>query len=233
MQLGALGSLADLASDLGRWDEMADRAQRMRVVAQACGAQPRLGHALSHLGQAALGQNDLAAALGWVEQALAISRTAGDRRKEALCMRVLGEVHLARHDAGTALPWFVLAKAANEALGRSVQASEVAALAALCRARLGQPHENLSEVNAVLAELEPDADHDAPPIKLLWACQQVLEAMGDERAAPMREKLFADVQARAAVLTDEADRERLIQSLPDFRDIVPAHGRRAAPVAAH
>ena len=50
LQLGALGQLAELAAELGRWDEMADWAQRMRVVAQACGDQPRLGSALCLLG---------------------------------------------------------------------------------------------------------------------------------------------------------------------------------------
>jgi predicted ATPase/class 3 adenylate cyclase len=232
LQLGALGQLAELAAELGRWDEMADWAQRMRVVAQACGDQPRLGSALCLLGLAASGRNDLAAAQGWIEQSLAISRASGDRRLAARCMRSLGEVHLARGDAGTALQWFAQARAAHEALGRSFRASEVAALAALCKARLGELHEALPEVDKVLAELGPEAYDGSPPVKLHWACVQVLDAVGDERAAPMLEQLHADVQAHAAKLTDASDRERLIQALPDFRGVVAAFSRRGLPGAA-
>ena len=62
-----------------------------------------------------------------------------------------------------------------------------------------------------------------------WDCQQVLDAVGDARAAVLLEQLHADVQARAIELTDAADRERLIQALPVFRDIVAAHRRRGMP----
>ncbi|MBC7732342.1 MAG: hypothetical protein H7306_10630, partial [Bacteriovorax sp.] len=37
----------------------------------------------------------------------------------------------------------------------------------------------------------------------------------------------ADVQATAAERTDAADRERLIQTIPDFRDIVAAWAQRS------
>ena len=52
--------------------------------------------------------------------------------------------------------------------------------------------------------------------------------MGDMRAVPLLEELNADVQARAAELTDAADRERLIQAPPAFRDISAA--KRAPPL---
>jgi class 3 adenylate cyclase/tetratricopeptide (TPR) repeat protein len=231
LQLGALSGLAELAGDMGRWDDMAGWAQRVRGVAQSCGAQARLGHALLLLGCAAAGLNELPAALDWIEQALAMFSANGDRRQAAIAVGVLGEVHLARGDAGSALRCFSQARSDNDSLNRLDHAKDAAALAALCKARLGQPHEALLEVNKLLAGLESDAVEGAPPIKLLWACQRVLDAAGDARAAPMLEQLFAHVQARAVDLTDEADRERLIQALPDFRGIAAAHGRRTASIA--
>ena len=66
-------------------------------------------------------------------------------------------------------------------------------------------------------------------IDMRWDCQQVLDAAGDARAAVLLEQLHADVQARAIELTDAADRERPIQALPVFRDIVAAHRRRDVP----
>jgi hypothetical protein len=44
----------------------------------------------------------------------------------------------------------------------------------------------------------------------------------------MLEQLHVDVQATVAERTDAADRDRLIQATPDFRDIVAAYGRRGA-----
>jgi hypothetical protein len=62
-------------------------------------------------------------------------------------------------------------------------------------------------------------------ILLRWTCQQVLQAAGDARAAPLLERLFADVQTRASALTSPADRSRLIQAIATFNDIVAAHTR--------
>lgn len=70
-------------------------------------------------------------------------------------------------------------------------------------------------------------------LELRWTCQQLREAMGDGRAAPMLDQLFIDVQARATELTDAADRDRLIQALPIFRSLVAAQARRGATTASH
>ena len=70
-------------------------------------------------------------------------------------------------------------------------------------------------------------------LALRWTCQQVFDALGDARAAPLLERLFTDVQARATELTDAADRERLIQALPVFRAIVAACPQRGEPNTAH
>ena len=79
------------------------------------------------------------------------------------------------------------------------------------------------------SELAGRAAHE--PIELRWTCQQVLDALGDARAATLLAPLVADVQARASELTDAADRERLIQALPVFRGIVAAHEQRGRPAS--
>lgn len=84
----------------------------------------------------------------------------------------------------------------------------------------------LERLNSVLA---PAPAHTT--IMLRWNCQQVLDALGDARATPLLDQLHADVQARAAEMTDLADRDRLIQATPTFRAIVAAHGRCGEPVA--
>ena len=78
---------------------------------------------------------------------------------------------------------------------------------------------------------------ECPAIETLatrWTCQTVLETLGGEhaqRAGLLLEQLYTDVQARATAVTDADDRDRLIQAIPDFRDIVAAYRRRGAPTA--
>jgi hypothetical protein len=48
----------------------------------------------------------------------------------------------------------------------------------------------------------------------------------------MLEQLFADVQASAVEMTDAADRGRLIQASPVYRDIVAAWSAAAATRSA-
>ena len=59
----------------------------------------------------------------------------------------------------------------------------------------------------------------------------MLHAVGDARAAPLLDQLFAEVHASAADLTGPEDRDRLIQTLTDFRGIVAAYQRRGDPKA--
>jgi hypothetical protein len=94
----------------------------------------------------------------------------------------------------------------------------------------GQPAAALSKVNALLEQLRGGlADRPVnETIGLRWPCQRVLDALGDERAAALLERLHADVLATAAERTDATDRDRLIQAIPEFRDIVAAYGRRGA-----
>ncbi|MCU0920587.1 MAG: hypothetical protein MUF16_09665 [Burkholderiaceae bacterium] len=167
-------------------------------------------------------------AQGWIDQALAIHRADGDRRAEARCLRILGEVQLARGDVLAARGSLSQASAAYEALGQSARAGAAAALAALRMVRLGQPQEALSAVDKLLLELGPDAKDESLTIDLMWSCQQVLASVGDARAGPVLEELHASVQALAAERTDATDRERLIQAIPEFRNIVAAYGRHGA-----
>lgn len=211
---------------------MADWTQGMRIVAQSCGALPRLGHALLRLGVSTARSNALTEAQGWIEQALKIQRADGDRRTEARCLRILGEVPLARGDVLAARGVLSQASAAFEALDQSAKAGAAAALAALCTARLGQPREALSAVDRLLRELGPDAPDESYGIDKTWSCQQVLASVGDARAGPVLEALHAAVQALATERTHAADRDRLIQAVPIFRDIVAADAGRGGQGSA-
>jgi hypothetical protein len=139
-------------------------------------------------------------------------------------MQTLGETLFSSGDTATALQWLVQTQALCRDLQDLVGQCRAAALEAACDLRLGQPDSALSKVGSLLDLLGTDlagrAAHET--IRLRWICQQVFEALGDERAQPMLKQLHTDVQVCAAALTDAADCERLTQAQTDFRDIVAA-----------
>ena len=230
LEIGALTGLALVAAALGQWAEVADWAEQMRALAHAIGAPREVAYAQTNLAIAAASVGDHASAMRWYEQSLAITRVDSDRRGEAGLLRLLGVSQFELGDAQAALQWHTQAQAIYQTLDEPIQACENLAGTALCQARLGQPGPALSTVNQVLerlnGELAARPAHEI--IALRWLCLQVLQAAEDVRAAPLLEQLFADVQARAEVLTDAADRQRLVQALPVFRSIVDAHARRRA-----
>ena len=225
VQLGALENLADLAARLGRWDEVAKRGERMHTLALAIGARKDVASAQMRLAFAAAGLGAAATATRWHEQSLVICRAIGDRRTEAIRLRCLGDLHLDQGDAQAALQCSLRAQALFPSLEVPLEACHVASTLALCAIHLGQPTAALAGLNATLDQMQHDlADWPAnETIELRWRCQQVMAALGDARAGPLLEQLFADVQAHATLITDAADRDRLIQALPVWRAIVAAH----------
>ena len=228
LQLGALDNLANLAEKLGRWGEVATWGERLRTLALAIGSPKDLALGQMRLAFAATALNDMATALRWHEQSLANRRAIGDRRHEAIALRCLGDLHLDRGDAQAALQCGSQAQALLTSLDEPLEACSVAAILAQCAIHLGQPDVALARLEAALGQLQRDlADWPAnETIDLRWRCQQVLADLGDTRAGPLLEQLFADVQAHATLATEAADRDRLIQALPVWRAIVAAHGRR-------
>ena len=231
LQLGALDNLAILAATLGRWRESADWAERMRALADSIRAMPRVAHADLHLALAADALADSETAMHWYRLSLEITRANGDRTHQVASLQRLGVLHQERGDSSTALSWHIQAQALYASLEDAIGEGVAAAYMALCQTRLGDTALARSMVELLLDRLDSElagrAAHET--IELRWTCQQVLDALGDARAATLLAPLVADVQARATELTDAADRERLIRALPVFRGIVAAHEQRGQP----
>ena len=234
LQLGALDNLAILAANLGRWQESVDWAERMRALADSIGALPRAAHADQHLALAAEALGDHETAMHRHLLGLAITRANGDRTHEVASLQRMGVLHRERGSASAALEWLTQAQTLYLTLEDAIGDCVAAAHAALCQTRLGPTELAGSTVDLLLQRLDDElAERPAhKTIELRWTCQQVLDAVGDARAASLLAQLFADVQARATELTHEGDRERLIHALPVFRAIVAAHARRGEPNAA-
>ncbi len=230
LQLGAMSSLADIASNLGQWNDTAVWAVRMLALADSIGLRRDVAGAQRLLAEAAAALGDTAVAIGWYEQSLVIYRATAGRHQEAATLRRLTALHLQQGDAQLALKCCAQAQTLHQALDEPLEACNAAAYAALCEIRLRQREAALPSLNQTLARLNSELA-DCPPAELIpvrWTCHQVLQALGDERAMPLLEQLHADVLATAAERTDAADRDRLIQAIPTFRDIVAAYERRGA-----
>ncbi len=234
LQLGAMDNLAVVAGYLGQWDEVSAWGKRIRALADSIGSRADFAIGQLRLAVAAEALGDLAAAKRWHGHSLVIYRAIANRRMEAITLRFLAGLHLKQGDAQAALQCCAQSQTLHQALEEALEACEVAATAALCEMRLGQPDLALAGLNQTLDRLRRElADCPAnETIPLRWTCLQVLEALADERAAPMLEQLHADVQARATEVTDAADRDRLIQALPTFRAVVAAQARRGEPTAS-
>ncbi len=228
LQLGALDNLALVASYLGRWHEVAAWGERMRALADSIGSPREVAGGQLRLAEAAEGLGDFAGAIGWHTQSLAMHRSTGNRRMEAITLRFLAGLHLQQGAAELGALCCAQAQTLLQALDEPLETCEVDAKAAFCELGLGRPLAALDGVNQTLEQLKHNlAESPAhETIELRWACHSVLEPLGDERAAPLLQQLFADVQARVSQATDLADRERMIQDLPVLRAIVAAQGGR-------
>jgi tetratricopeptide (TPR) repeat protein len=231
LQLGASDFLAEVAGELGHWDEMSAWGERLGALAEAMGSPSGISASQQKRAEAAEGRGEFVEAIGLHEKSLPANQRIGNRVLEAhTCFR-LADLHLARGDAQAGLHWCEQSEQTYRLLSEPLESCKVSALKALCELRLGRADAARSSLERTLAQLHSELGHCAARETVIarWTCQQVMQGLGDERAAPALEQLFADVQACAAESTDAADRERLIQALPVFRDIVAAYARRAPP----
>ena len=228
VQLGALGSLASVASDLGHWDEMTIWGERICTLAHTLGSRKDVASGQLRLAIAAEALGDADAATRLYEQSLIIYTAIGDRRMQAITRRFLAGLHLSKGDAQAAQACCAASLALHRSLQEVLEACEVTAIWAQCAVSLGRPDQAQDRLNAALAQLQRDlADCPAnETIALRWRCQLVMVALDDERAVPLLDQLFADVQAHATLVTDAEDRDRLIQAQPFWRAIGAAHARR-------
>jgi class 3 adenylate cyclase/tetratricopeptide (TPR) repeat protein len=227
VQVRALHGLTSAAADPARWHDVIAWGERMRALAQAMGDQRDLAAAQLNLGMAHAALGDVDAAMAWYEKALALARPIGARHHEGALLQRIGGLHRERGDAQEALPWHVQALAVYRSLGDRGAESRAEAAIAHCEFMLGQREPALAAVDRLLqrlaTELASRPAHET--IDLRWTCHQVLAAADDARAADQLARMAADVQDRAAVMTDESDRQRLIDAQPVFRAVMAAHAR--------
>jgi class 3 adenylate cyclase/tetratricopeptide (TPR) repeat protein len=233
IQLGALDNLAIVDSERGRWDACARWGARMLELAQTTGNQPYAVRAHWRLSLATRKQGDSAAAMQWCERMLPIARAVEDRVMETNGLRQLANLHAEQGHVAAALPLFLQAQAGFKAMNQPIAVWECAGRAAKCEIELGLHESARQRVNEALGALDGELAHLPPylTIGVRWSSYPVLVALADSRAAALLEQLHGDVQAHVTSLAAPADRDRVIQSKPAYRDIVSAWAARSAPAA--
>lgn len=226
VQMGALDGLCDIAETLGRWDEAEAWTSRWLEAADAIGDKRMIAGALLNAALEAKAQGDHVRAIDHGGRALAVSRDVGNRRSESRVLQCLGESTRALGDLAAALEWYEQAQRLCETLDDAPGVCEARIGGALCHARLGRTEAALAMANTVLEQLGGDAH---ATITLRASCWQLLETLGDGRAAALLEPLFTDVQSRVDSITGADDRDRLIRAIPEFRLVVDAYRRMHGP----
>jgi tetratricopeptide (TPR) repeat protein len=235
VQLGALDNLAVVDAVLARWDEVQRWGERMLELAQATGNLPYVVKAQWRLTRAAMGRDDGAAARHWCERNLPLARATGDRLHEAVALRQLGNFRREDGDAAAGRELNLQARDVFRAIDLPLMACEAAAFAAQCELALDLHDAARATVDEVLAALEGELAQvgASETMAVRFMCHQVLEPLGDARAAGLVERVHADLHAKLSSLPDSAERERAIAASSTYSGIVAAYRRRREePTAA-
>jgi tetratricopeptide (TPR) repeat protein len=232
LQLGALDNLAVVDTQRARWEAAARWGERMLELARTTGNQPYVVKAHWRLSIAAKGRGDVVAAMQWCESMLPVARAVEDQTMETNGLRQLANLHCRQDNVAAALPLFLQAQAGFKAMNQPMAVWESAARAAECEVELGLHDSARRRVNEALGALDGELAHLPSQMTLgvRWSSYHVLVAVGDARAAALLEQVHADVQADVAALAAPADRDRLIQSRPAYREIVEVYQRMRGAV---
>ena len=219
----ALNNIGDL------WLKIGEHGQARRYLEEglrlSLDAGDRLaeGNALNNLSLLVLRQGDDARALAHAHAALVVAIAAQGPDVEALVCCSLGNAELALGRHAEAAAAFERAHAAAMSIGYGVWRDAAAGLARVALA--------LGDVGGALRALDPILAHlagggtlegaDAPHLIRLSCCQ-VLARASDPRADELLVASHAELQARAALLSDAALRHGFLNNVPEHRELVRA-----------
>jgi len=215
------------------WRNLGERPQARRHLKEglrltrAIGDRATEPYGLVNLSVLALWEGDDALALARARSALDIAVEIQDRRIEvgALCCLGNAEFALGRYAAAAAA--FDSARAVALALSDQATACEAAAGLARVALAQGDVAVALQHVETVLAHLAGGGSLDATESSLIrLTCYQVLQHVGDARAAEVLADAHAQIQARAANITDTTLRNSFLNNIPSHRAIVSAWAAR-------
>ncbi len=230
---GTRSNLAFVAMTLGDYATAQRQFMQALALSAAIGQRANEGIIRVNLALVLVNQSQAAAALGQAHQAQALLRAAKDRWGEAAALRVAGQASQALGDSVAATELLVASRELLDELEMSHLAIEsIAALAGASLAR-GDLDSARTQVEDVLTRQSAGAGLEGTdePMRIRWVCWQVLEAVGDPRAADVLASAWRELGVRAGRIGDPAHRQAFLEAVPFHRAIVAAWEARQAASA--
>jgi tetratricopeptide (TPR) repeat protein len=219
----ALNNLGYACLHLGEHTQARSNLDESVRVARAVGHPRAESFARIGLSRLALRQGDNALALAHAQSALDIAMAVQERTLEGRGLCSLGDAELAlgRHQAAS--DYFQRAHAVLHAIGEGIRYDAQAGLAraALANGDVTGAMQALEDLLAHLASGGRIADASYPRLIQL-RCYQVLARAGDPRAGEVLASAHADLQARAAAISDATLRQSFLNNIPEHREIIAA-----------
>lgn len=223
-EIAVLGNLGISTAYLG------DYAGAIRYTRHALDLQTELGK----VNQSAIAFTNLAlfyhqlgeqmTAVDYAQQGIAAAQAEGDRYIEGFAQTFLGHAQSALGEVAAAQHAYTAALACYRALGLDYLAPEPqAGLARLWLAQ-GKVAEARAAIEPILSLInERPLEGLEEPMRVYHTCYQVLIATGNVQAKPLLEKAHAQLQARAALIQNEAARAAFLTQVAAHQALVAEH----------
>ena len=222
---GEAVALSNVGADwlwFGELDHARPYLEDALKLSRAIGARALECGPLGNLSQLSLFQGDAgkAAALARAGLEIAVATQAADYEIQTLLR--LGEAELALGNHQAAADAFKNAKSVARAADLGGHHDAMAGLARVALAREDLPTALELVETLMAARAGPEGVEGAYARLVLFTGQRVLGDAGDSRAAQLLEEVHAELQARAATITDAALRRSFLDNVPLHREIVSA-----------
>ncbi len=229
-----LGNLGGIAQIMGDYPAARNYYEQSLAICRTIAMRADESRMLSYLGLLHLNQQAMQPAYDYCQAAVALARAAEAPDEEALALPHLGHVLVASGRLDTAREHYQLAIDLRRKLGQAqLTLDPRAGVAQVCLLQ-GDPNEALCTVEPLLHFLADNSPDDPfagtdEPFRIYLTCYHVLQATGDDRAAPLIERAYQRLQQLAALITDKTLRHSYLHHVPTHRALVAAF---AASVAA-
>jgi tetratricopeptide (TPR) repeat protein len=218
----ALGNVGADWLWFGEFTQARQHLEEALKVCRAIGSRQMECGPQGNLSQLALWQGDAAQALVQAHAAVDVAVAVQAADFEAGAHYRVGEAKLALGHHGAAAQAYAQAESQGRAIGLGVQFDATAG-----RARAALAADDVAGamgfVEALLAHRADSGTFGgADSRRILFTCHQVLARAADSRAAELLASAHAELQARAATISDAGLRQSFLNNVPCHREIVAA-----------
>ena len=222
---GEAVALSNLGADwlwFGELDHAQPCLEDALKLSRAIGARALECSPLGNLSQLALHQGDAEKAVALARAGLdvAVATQAADYEVQTLLRLGEAELALGHHDA--AAETFERAESVARATDVGGYHDAMAGLARVALAKEDMPTALELVERLLVASTSPEGIECAYARLVLFTCQQVLAHAGDSRAVELLESVHAELQTRAATISDDSLRRSFLDNVPLHREIVAA-----------